>query len=131
MLKKHYAPEFWAEYGDLAEGLMYLSTGMSGDTIWSLYRSGIGPVCHLSYAPDLDCIMGVGTRKGYENEGLASWLIEYFIKNLTSNSVTISSFSEQGSKYLRKKFVSLAKAHKINILQYDNVHSVINNLLRD
>lgn len=125
------ASEVWSRYPWLHKEMIdnnllpYISDYNSADVIYYLERGGIGPVCHLSYSRELDCIMGVGTRKGYEREGLASYLLEWFIAQ-TTGEVKISSFSEQGRKHLASIVRRLAVKHKVNVMQYNYEDGMIN-----
>lgn len=125
------ASEVWSKFSwlhpELIDGnlLPYISDYNSRDVIYYLERPGIGPVCHLSYSRELDCIMGVGTRKGYEKEGLATFLLDWFIAQ-TSGEVKISSFSEKGRTYLANIVRRLAIKHRVDVMQYNYEDGMIN-----
>jgi hypothetical protein len=102
--------------------LKYLSDPSTDDDIWYMERPGFGPVCHLSYCYSMNCIMGIGTHKGYSKEGLATFLIEKAL-NLYYPEVAISSFTKQGQLYIKNKVIQLAKTTKTKVTEYKSLEN--------
>jgi hypothetical protein len=86
--------------------------------VYYLERAGIGPVSQLSYSKEFNCIIGIGTRHGYEGQGLATFLLDWFISQLTKE-VLVTSFTKKGNMYLIGTIQRLANKYGVDIIQYD------------